>query len=245
MAIPESGTFDYVARLGEPTEAGIFTSSASARDLVPETGDELSENRLVGLEPTLSIADAGPEPNPGPVRPFVLRSRLTFATKSRRRAMAQSASLYVDKALTNRLRPGDLVHVARSHNGGVGLSVIRDDELMVAIGAISLVPLGSRVTAGVPWDLVERAEAIFEERSSEFEFREWPLELRVGDRSVIQFEGNATLEPYDAFIVHGARSGLPGDSECAAIYRPDLFPYAVVHASAILLDDGVVEMTRF
>lgn len=238
MAIPPCGCFDYVARLTEPTAAGGFTR-ASERLPVPETGDKLTENRLVGLEPTFSIEDAGPEPNPGPVRPFVLRSRLTFTAPSPWRANTKSAWMYVDKALTGRLRRGDLVHVARSGNGSVGLSVVRDDVLIVAVGAVTNVPLGAGVSAAVPWDLVERAQTIFAERSPEFTFQEWPLELRVGSGSVIQFEGRATLDPYEAEIVRAARDGEPGRSECAVIYRPELFPYAVVHASAILIDDGI------
>ena len=136
------------------------------------------------------------------------------------------------------------MHVARSSNGGVGLSVIRDDVLIVAVGAVTNVPLGTGVSVAVPWDLVERAEAIFAERSPEFRFQEWPLELRVGSGTVIQFEGKATLDPYETEIVHAARRGIPGQSECAAIYLAELFPYAVVHASAILIDDGV-QLTRF
>ena len=242
--MPPCGGFDYVARLADPTATGGFTSRASVRVPVPATGDKLTENRLVGLEPTFSIEDAGLEPNPGPVRPFVLRSRLTFTALSSRRATTKSACLHVDKALTSRLRAGDLVHVARSSNGGVGLSVIRSDILIVAVGAVTNVPLGTGVSVAVPWDLVERTEAIFAERSPGFSFREWPLELRVGSETVIQFEGKATLGRYEADIVHAARRGIPGESECAAIYLAELFPYAVIHASAILINDGV-RLTNF
>ena len=136
MAMPLSGTFDYVARLTEQTESGNWTAKATVQAPVRETGDDFTEN------------------------------------------------------------------------------------------------------------LVEHAEAIFAERSPAFEFREWPLELRVGNRSVIQFEGNGTIGPYDSLIVHPARDGDPVSSECAAIYLADAVPYAVVHASAILIGDGV-EMTRY
>jgi hypothetical protein len=54
---------------------------------------------------------------------------------------------------------------------------------MVAVGAVTVVPLGPNVAARIPADLIERAASVFRERDPEFHFAEWPVELS-SDRRV-------------------------------------------------------------
>ena len=62
------------------------------------------------------------------------------------------------------LRPGDALHISRTRCAGVGLSVLRESQLVAAAGAVSAVPLGAEVTVSHPGDLVRQAEAIFRVR---------------------------------------------------------------------------------
>ena len=59
------------------------------------------------------------------------------------------------------------------------LSVIRSGELIVAVGAVTAVPLGQEVQATIPRDLMEAAEDVFRRRDPGFHFRESPVEIAV------------------------------------------------------------------
>lgn len=106
--MPPSGTFDYVATVPDQPEAGSWT--VSHRTPVEET-DRLRGFRLVGLNPTLEVTNAGLTPNPGyghgVWRPEVMRSRLTLRASGSRNASVSAASFCVDRAVMTALKPGD------------------------------------------------------------------------------------------------------------------------------------------
>ena len=114
--------------------------------------------RLVGHAPILETVEYQREA-------WQLYSRIT---RSRRReklhASASSLSFSVDRELVAMLRENDSLNITRTPRGGFGLSVIRDGNLIAAVGAVSYVPLGPDVSVHTPGDLVAQAEKIFQRR---------------------------------------------------------------------------------
>ena len=243
--IPPCGTFDYVTTV--PIRSATSPWPVTSRDAVPETGHALRDDRLVGLAPRLVVADAGPTPNPGYEkgvwRPNVSRCRITLEASSRVRATVRTISFHVDRGLVSALKPGDSLSMARTSCGGVGLSVIRDNELFYAAGVVTVVPLVN-VEARVLFDLTEQAENPFRERDPVFELPEVPLEIAIGGRGRVLLQGRCTLEQYKISVIHGFYRGTPGRDECAAISRSDA-PNTAASASAALLDADGLDIARW
>ena len=78
------------------------------------------------------------------------------------------------------LRAKDVLYISRTHCEGLGLSVLRDGELIAAAGAVMHVPLGPPVNVRYPHELVEEAEAVFRARDPEYDTWNYPAQLRVG-----------------------------------------------------------------
>jgi hypothetical protein len=246
MVMPASGRFAYVAIVPERLGTGDFECRAELREPIVRTGDDLRDSRLVGMTPLLRVLDAGLTPDPGPQRPWVVRSRITLAAAARPLATVAEVSFHVDRALTSSMRQGDEVHLARTGCGGLGLSVIRGGELVVAVGAVTAVPLGRGVQARTPMDLVARAEAVFRDLDPEFAFEERPIELSVRGACSILYRGRRTVEDYLFFVVHGFLDGIPGTNECAAISHEGRCPNVAAQASAMLMDDpDVLSISRW
>ena len=251
MAIPPSGTFDYFVKVPDHNQA-LFPWSVQVQGSVERTGDSLTDSRLVGLSPRLQITDAGMTPDrisAGPTReqlPKVLRSQLTLIASERTGASVARASFFVDKGLTSRLLPCDVMHMARTCCGGLGISVIRDGQLVVAAGAVTAVPLGNDIEARVCRELIQQAEALFRARDPDFEFLEFPVEVRVGNERRVLFRGWPQLGAYKIFSKHGFLSGLPGMDECLGISQMGACPDTTASCSALLMDSaGALEMVRW
>jgi hypothetical protein len=234
--MPASGTFDYVAIVPERSGDSEFECGGDVRERIVTTGDDLRDCRLVGVAPLIRVTDAGLTPDAGPRRPWVMRSRITLTASGRRQATVAEVSFHVDQALTSSMRMGDEIHLARTACGGLGLSVIRGGELVVAAGAVTAVPLGRRVRARIPMDLIARAKAVFRELDPDFEFSEQPLEVSVSGSPSILNRGRRTVEEYQIFVVHGFLRGIPGTDECGAIFHQGQCPDVAAHASAMLMD---------
>lgn len=243
--IPPCGTFDYVATV--PTSSATSPWPVATRDAVPLTGDSLRDDRLVGLTPRLVLADADPTPNPGYTkgvwRPNVPRSCITLEASSRARATARAVFFHIDRCSTSALKPGDLLNIARTSCGGVGLSVIRDNELFYAAGVVTVVPLVN-IEARILFDLTELAQTPFRERDPEFELPEVPLGIAMGGKRHVLLQGRCTLERYKISVMHGFYRGTPGRDECAAISRSDA-PDTAASASATLLDADGLQVTQW
>ena len=134
------------------------------------------------------------------------------------------------------MRLGDEVHLSRTGSAGLGLSVIRGAELVVAVGAVTQVPLGRRVLVTIPMDLIASAKAVFRKRDPGFEFPELPIEVSVNSSRSILYRGRCTVEDYQVFVVHGFFAGVPGTDECGAIWRKGECPDVAAQASAMLMD---------
>ena len=131
--IPLAGTFDYAGVVpGHVQTSRRWQLRDQSGAESSTSGDSLIHDRLVGLQPSLEITDVGVTPDSraspytGNVRPKVFLSRLTLKAGSKDRATVASFSFCVDQALTRSWRAGDVLHIARTGCGGLGLSVVRD-----------------------------------------------------------------------------------------------------------------------
>jgi hypothetical protein len=137
--------------------------------------------------------------------------------------------------LIKMLRQEDALHISRTPCAGLGLSVLRDGQLVAAAGAISDVPLGPDVSIGTPGDLVREAECIFRTRDPEFQLRNCPVELRIGNVTRIIDFGRPTIGPYEILVRHGFLRGMPGTDVCVSIERVRVCPDTAAHHSAELI----------
>jgi hypothetical protein len=245
MAIPPAGTFAYTAIVPSSYSADGFECRVTSRDLRPATGDDLFDQRLVGTEALLRVTDGGLTPDSGPTKPWVMRSRILFTAATRQNASIAAAAFHVDKGLIAGLKPGDVMHFNRTGCGGLGLSVLRNGQLVVAVGAVVGMPLGDSIQVRSPNDLIDRAEGVFRERDADFAFAESPVEIVVDGRSTIAFRGRRQIGDFTVFIVHGHLHGLPGTDPCVAVCRSGASSVDAASASALLLDDpGALSMSR-
>jgi hypothetical protein len=239
MSIPLQGTFEYIAVV--PDRVGTVFS-CQARLL----GTEIEHcARLVGPNPWLQVEDAGPTPNPSESDPATERSRLRLTAADRRQATIAEASFILDRGVISALHPGDLLHMARSSCGRIGISAIRSDQLIFAAGAITHVPLGSNFEARIPWDLVREAEAVFRRRETRFRLSEYPIEVRACGEQRILYRGRFTLGSFEVWVLHGFYFGTPGVSECLSVVQKGACPVVDANTSALFLDSSQLEMVRW
>ena len=224
-----AGTFAYVAVV--PDDGGVFECAARPAEPLLDT-----EARLVGLSPSLHVSDAGLTPDANSERPLVMRSLIRLTATARRRASVAEASFHVDRALARSMRAGDVVHLVRTAEAGLGLSVLRGQTLVAAAGDLTAVPLGPAVSATVPMDLVRAAEAVFRERDPEFSLSlaMSPLEVHIEGECVMLTHGRRQLGLYELEGDHGVRTGRDVHVP-AAIFRRDLCPDVAAFASALLM----------
>jgi hypothetical protein len=235
MAIEPSSTFRYKTTVpAGGTESCPWTMESD--EIFKPTGYPVLDNRLVGWYPQLQISEAGMTPNPGPTRPAVLRSELRLMATDKKCASQLTASFFLDKALVNKLRPGDVFHMAQSNCCGLGFSAIRQGKLIFAVGEISAVPRGSGIQVGTPMDLIEEAQEVFRRRDPNFEFPELPIEVRSGEKSSILFDGWVEGDGYHVRVLHGADKCDDTRPECVAISLDEACDWIAASASAQLLE---------
>ena len=244
--MPPSGTFNYLAVVPAnfpEDRSSPWPVQLSSR--VDKIGEPPHDSRLTWFSPQLTITDGGPTPNPSTSRPAVRRSRFTLTASGRKNSSISSASFYVDRDLTNIFEPGDKLYMARTGCGGIGVSLLRNDRLVFAVGAISSVPLGNEVKAATPRDLMQEARTIFERCDPNFEFRELPVQISVGDHARIMFGGRERIGDYHIWVEHGFLPGIPGVDGCAAISLDGACVSVAASASAQLLNGGELEIIRW
>jgi hypothetical protein len=252
MAIPPNGTFDYV---------GIMPVGDGPPWTVPmETAVDRRDVRLpslAGASPWLRIEEAGLTPNAGYARgvwrPSVLRARFSLTTDPSSRLTGTVGALHLDLALTRALKPGDTLHVSRTSAGGIGISVLRSGRLVVALGAVTSVPLGEHIVVRIPGDLIAEAEAVFKRRDPAFEFAEYPLEISVDSETPWELasfvahsfsSGPERPSAYEIAVDHGPIRGIPGTDESALIFHRGLCSAPGAHASAQLLAADGLDLTH-
>jgi hypothetical protein len=248
LAIPPSGTFHYVATVTDPLGEGRASWPVLLAETIQTTGNVLCDSRLVGLAPTLEIADAGTTPNPGFTdgvwRPQVTRSRLTLRASKRSGSSVSAASFYLETRLVSRLMPHDCLYMCRTGNGGLAVSMVRNGRLLAAAGAVTRIHLGDNILARVPGDLLAQSDAVFHTRDPAFQLPELPIEFVVGGENRIFFRGSRTLGAYHVRMWHGYYLGLPGKSESVAIVDTQSWPDTAATDSAALLDTDDIELNK-
>ena len=117
-------------------------------------------------------------------------------------------------------QPGDKLYVVRTCSGGVGLSLLRKEELILAIGAITVVPLGNHVR-------VKRAT----ETKLEFNLR--------GEQIMLQERDFLTAGDYYIYIERAQKPGMPGTDEYVSMCPAnDTKMKVAAMRSVILLANG-------
>ena len=228
--MPPCGTFDYIAVVPDnfPNHSTVW--NVRLCNPIKLTGDKLSDYRLVGHSPIIEVSDGGIIPDPplfkdGIGYPKVLRSKITLTATERELAQVSSTYFYVDKNLINAFQPGDVIHIVRTLSAELGLSVIRDGQLVVAVGAVTSIPLGNNITAQLPLELIAKAEAEVEavfrssDRSFRFRFHKLPIEFCFRDKKRILFQDDEEVEGYKIHVARPApsREDFQRPSECVAI----------------------------
>ena len=243
--MPACGTFDYVTTVPEKPAVSLSEWEVRLRHPVKQTGRDILDRRLVGYAPRLRITDAGLTPDPGPRRPSVMRSQMTFTAAGPQDATVSAISFHVDRDLISLLQPGDDLHVTRTRCAGLGLSIIRRGKLLAAVGAVTAVPLGDDFQAHLPLPLLEKASAVFAKADPEFEFREMPIEFVQKKQRRILFDGSCQLGQYAVFVWHGFLTGMPGTNESAAICEATRQVPAFASLSAQLLESDPPRLTSW
>ena len=209
MAMPLCGTFHYVAAVPDGFE--VSRAPIRARD---ESGpansrhpDPLLGSRLVGFEPSIEIRG----------------HRIVITASSRERAEVSAASFAMDPELIEVLRGGHVIRVVREKTGDVGVEVLRDGRLMVAIGAVTALPLGGDVSVGGE-----------EDDATEY------VAVRVGAQAQRLARGEpVTMGDYELEVVRPALFGVPGHLESVAVCRAGVCSLEAAVRSAQLLDAGL------
>ena len=210
MTMPSAGTFHY------------FTVVPACPDEIPspwplKLGESSSpRGRLMGDSPALQITDGGAAAGLAP-QLEIRRSLFSLTASTRRGAGVRAAAFYIDSAVTRAFEAGDTLHLARTGCGGLGLSLFRKGRLIIALGAVSAVPLGDDVEVSVPHDLVREMEILFRQRDAAFKLRQYPLQIAVGREVRITFGGLTQVGDYNTWLFRGFMPGIPGTNESVAI----------------------------
>jgi hypothetical protein len=226
MALPLEGTFRYAFTV--PDGPGTVT-----RRMVGTLIDDVNPanpRRLLGHAPVLESVLEQREP-------WQLYARLTISARDRKNAKVPEASFVVERGLITVLSGGDVLSIARSSCGSLGLSIVRDGQLIAAVGAATHVPLGQGLTVHTPHDLIAQAESVFRTRDPSYEMSELPVQFALGSEfKILQRGRGARLGPYEIHVLRGFRLGLPGSNECVSIERRGVSPDTAAQTSAELLE---------
>lgn len=216
MAMPLCGTFHYCGTVPDDKadrESGawrlqelLLPPSQSSSDY-----DQLRDNRLVGLQPTLRVR--GGE--------FVLTANRND------RAQVESATLSLSSTLADTFQGGDVLTLVRSNNASIGLSLLRSDVLVWAVGAVTIVPIGRvlRISGGPK----SSPSSAWPSKDTWLDVNGHGLQtrLRDGDR--------VSAGDFVVSVVHACRDGIPGKYEIAAVSNTRVCTHGPAEHSARLL----------
>ena len=213
--IPPSGTFEYQAE---------FTSESFGDNAVVVHGEcqtKGDQARLVGPNPMIRF----------------WRERLVLVAQHTRESTVRNVSFPVGRAVPLAARPGDRLYVVRTGSGGIGLSLLRQEKLVLAIGAVAEVPLGPGVEAVRYWEDTDKWQFVAADNSW-LEFRVGKEQARLREREVLEIE-NCSI-----YVERGWSAGIPGIDECVSVCVAD-DPAVKLESmrSAILLGNASLTIT--
>lgn len=209
--MPPCGTFCYrgVVPLDWPYIRTWPVRDESGADRVSAT-DRLRGERLVGLNPVVEVGTES----------IKLRAR------SQERAQARTATLPFAEAFAAILVPDDELWLVRTDTADLALSLVRADDLVFAVGAVSQIAVGSRLRiggGGEPTNLIVESLVA----GGPWPSRDTWLDLELGNQSVRLRTGeSARLDAYEAFVLTAYEDCLPGKFEIAAVTNGELLTSA-------------------
>jgi hypothetical protein len=217
MVMPPCGGFDYFAVVPDGGHSGTWHAQERAGTSSTLTGDPFIDNRLVGPRPQVEFSGR----------------RIKLTASGKERAQLSAISFEVDGRLISALRPKDVLHLTRTLAAGLGISVLRDDLLVVAAGADAAVPLGKNIEAEGAWDLTEEAVAVFRRRDPDFKCNNIPVELTISGRTRLLGSGSrCEIAGYYIEVENSFIQGDPGIDANLSITLLDACPMAAGVLSA-------------
>jgi hypothetical protein len=247
MALPPAGTFHYIATVPTDTGQGSFPWPTQLFESIAPIGESLFDDRLVGYAPLLRISEGEEIPDPTGLRTTMTQSRLTLRASSQKNATFFDVSFYVDRELTTLLQPGDLLHLSHSCMWGTGLSLLREGQLVFAVGAILGMPLGKNIRVKLPDDALDQVERFHSVPFSILGKQPLliPIEIRVGKEMRSILAGKAELGEYEIWVEGGRDYSYPSGDTFAAISEKELCNSLPAVASAMLLKKLGLEHTEW
>lgn len=240
-----AGTFEYVACMPEDLGSGIISCPLEMPRPIKLPESAPVGSRLVGYRPQLKISDAGRPSKPGPRNPDTQRCRISLKASERLNATSSQVSFFLDKGLITALKPGDLLHLVRTGCGRIGISAIRGERMIYAVGAITRVPLGTDFEAQLPFPQIQASRDLFREIDPEFEFADLPIEVRTERKRRVLYTGRTEVGGFALHVLHGRVMGLPGRDECVAVVRKGQCSLVDAISSAFFLDTDHLEVNRW
>jgi hypothetical protein len=237
MSMPPCGTFHYaglVPAAKTAWESGGWTlddqsGAAMAEGVTRREGwkfwkpvsprddalHRLRDNRLIGLTPTLRLSNG----------------HLILDAASRDRAQVASASLELDRSLIEIWRSGDTLTLRRTGTADIGISIVRLGQLIMAVGAVTVIPMGN--------DVIVRGGPVLNRSGDDLE--SWPRRDTWVDASVLgetrRLRGGeaTTMGHYAISVVRCFEDGVPGSHESLAISLDGACAHeAALHSAALL-----------
>lgn len=223
MVMPLCGTFQYAGVIPvDWSPPGRFWSPPGRLRLDDQSGaasagsgDPLFENRLVGLQPVLEIST----------------NQLVLKASGRNRAEVSSAALEIDPVLIGVFRVGDALNLCRTGTADIGVSLLRFGQLIFAVGAVTVTPLGDTVAVRGGPEVVNSAPYLLE----------WPrrdtwVDVSIsGEASRLRGGEEATIRDYKVSVLRCFQDGFPGKFDCLAISLEGICPHQAAAHSAKLL----------
>lgn len=222
MAIPPCGTFRYagtVPRTEADRESGRWQLEEQfgpwAESDRAIRGEPLRDNRLVGLTPILRIVGGD----------------LVLESPGRHRSQIRSATFQLAGSLIAAFQGGDVLWLIRTATGDIGLSLLRDDRLIVAAGAVTVTPLGGAMTVvgGPACDLYSRAREAWPRPDT------WVDVAVRGEGQRLRRGEHAKIRDYTFSVVRCCEDGIPGTHESLGISLEGHCPHEAAVVSAQLL----------
>ncbi|HYR91312.1 MAG TPA: hypothetical protein VE422_45065 [Terriglobia bacterium] len=219
MVMPNCGCFDYLVIV--PGSSPPWQAQQHPDDVLELRGDHLFDGRLVGPGPTVEIS----------------RGLVTLRATGRERAQLAAVSFELDTRLAALPAPGDAMRLIRTPSAGLGLSLTRNDRLLLAIGAITNLTLHPLSVRNVRSPIARRAWPSRDEMHVEF---------RVGDETRTLSGGEeGIIGGYGALVWNGWMDGAPGTDEHAAVYLLEEPIREAVIDSAELLSGEKLRMIKW
>ncbi len=214
--ISPSGTFEY--------EAEFTADSFRESDIILHGTlmKSMDVNRLVGPNPMIRFWN----------------DRLVLVASDKSNSTVRNTSFRIGDAVPVAARAGDRLYVVRTGCGGIGLSLLRDNQLVLALGAVTGVPLGNNIQV----NREPKGSWLHEEH-----LRDTWLEFEAGSEQVrLRKRGITEVGNYQIYVESCWEYGIPGTDECVSVSVTNNPPVNLASLrSAILLRNGDFKLTHW